>query len=290
MQKIVPCLWFDNEAEEAVKFYKAVFDDVKVLNTVKYSAETPSNKPIGSVMTIDFEINGIKFMALNGGPYFKINPSISFLVSCKTEEELDKLWSKLSEKGSVLMPLGKYPFSEKYGWLQDKYGVSWQLMLRESSQKIIPSLLFVGNVYGKAYEAIEFYTSVFEISKINQVSYYPEGDEEGKINYSDFEINGEKFIAMDSGLDHKFSFNEGISFVIYCNDQRELDYFYEHLSTVPEAEICGWLKDKYGVSWQLVTEGFEKLMTGKNAKEVTEELLKMKRLDIDKLKRVHEGR
>ena len=290
MQKIVPCLWFDNEAEEAVKFYKAVFDDVKVLNTVKYSAETPSNKLIGSVMTIDFEINGIKFMALNGGPYFKINPSISFLVSCKTEEELDKLWSKLSEKGSVLMPLGKYPFSEKYGWLQDKYGVSWQLMLRESSQKIIPSLLFVGNVYGKAYEAIEFYTSVFEISKINQVSYYPEGDEEGKINYSDFEINGEKFIAMDSGLDHKFSFNEGISFVIYCNDQRELDYFYEHLSTVPEAEICGWLKDKYGVSWQLVTEGFEKLMTGKNAKEVTEELLKMKRLDIDKLKRVHEGR
>ena len=290
MQKIVPCLWFDNEAEEAVKFYKAVFDDVKVLNTVKYSAETPSNKLIGSVMTIDFEINGIKFMALNGGPYFKINPSISFLVSCKTKEELDELWSKLSEKGSVLMPLGKYPFSEKYGWLQDKYGVSWQLMLRESSQKIIPSLLFVGNVYGKAYEAIEFYTSVFESSKINQVSYYLEGDEEGKINYSDFEINGEKFIAMDSGLDHKFSFNEGISFVIYCNDQRELDYFYEHLSTVPEAEICGWLKDKYGVSWQLVTEGFEKLMTGKNAKEVTEELLKMKRLDIDKLKRVHEGR
>ncbi len=289
MQKIVPCLWFDNEAEEAVKFYKTVFDDVKVLNTVKYSAETPSNKLIGSVMTIDFEINGNKFMALNGGPYFKINPSISFLVSCKTEGELDKLWSKLSEKSSVLMPLGKYPFSEKYGWLQDKYGVSWQLMLRESSQKIIPSFLFVGNVYGKAYEAIEFYTSVFESSKINQVSYYPEGNEEGKINYSDFELNEEKFIAMDSGLDHKFSFNEGISFVIYCKDQGEVDYFYEHLSAVPEAEICGWLKDKFGVSWQLVTEGFEKLMAGKNAKEVTEELLKMKRLDIDKLKRIHEG-
>lgn len=156
MNKIFPCLWFDSEAEEAVEFYKTVFSDVKVLNVSKYVSETPSNKPIGSVMTIEFEINGNKFMALNAGSYFKMN--------------------------------------------------------------------------------------------------------------------------------------EAVSFVITCKDQEEMNHYYDKLSAVPEAEVCGWLKDKFGVSWQLVTEGFDELMTGPNAKEVMSELLKMKRLDINKLREIHEGK
>ncbi len=291
MQKIVPCLWFDSEGEEAVDFYIKTFGEGKILNTSRYAADTPSNKPIGSVMTIEFEINGLKLMVLNGGPIFKLNQSISFFVLCKPQE-IDGLWEKLSVGGSALMPLGKYPFSERYGWLQDKYGVSWQLMVEteKTDQKIIPSLLFVGNVYGRAHEAMDLYASLFENSKVNQISYYPNGDpQEGKITYAQFELHGEKFVVMDSGFAHKFSFNEAVSFVIYCNDQEEINYFYDKLSADPKAEICGWIKDKFGVSWQLVTIGFEKLMTGKNAKKVTEELLKMKRLDIKKLQEAYES-
>lgn len=155
MNEIYPCLWFDSGAEEAVEFYKRVFRDVRVLNVSKYTTETPSNKKIGSVMTIEFEINGVRFMALNGGPYFKMN--------------------------------------------------------------------------------------------------------------------------------------EAVSFVITCKDQDEINHYYDKLSAVPDAEVCGWLRDKFGVSWQLVTKDFGKLMTGKNSKKVMEEMLKMKRLDVNKLKMVHES-
>ena len=150
MNNIAICLWFDDNAEEAVNFYLTVFKNSKILNTAKYSVETPSNKPIGSVMTIDFELNGQKFIALNWWPFFK--------------------------------------------------------------------------------------------------------------------------------------FSEAVSFVIYCNDQKEIDYYYEKLSSIKEAEMCGWLKDKFGVSWQLVTPDIDEMMTWKNAEKVMSELLKMKRIDVNKLR------
>jgi predicted 3-demethylubiquinone-9 3-methyltransferase (glyoxalase superfamily) len=154
MQKIIPCLWFDNEAETAAQFYLSIFKNSKIIDTAKYLVDTPSNKPIGSVMTVTFELDGQKFMALNGGPYFKLSEAMSLIINCK--------------------------------------------------------------------------------------------------------------------------------------DQTEINYFYDKLSAVPEAEICGWIKDKFGVSWQLVTDDFDKLMIGKNASKVMAELLKMKRIDVEKLKKISE--
>ena len=118
MQKITPCLWFDNEAEEAAKFYTSIFPDSKILETVPYLSETPSNKPIGSVMLVNFEINGSPFTALNGGPYFKITEAISFQVFCKDQEKIDSYWEKLSANVE----------NEQCGWLKDKFGVSWQIV------------------------------------------------------------------------------------------------------------------------------------------------------------------
>ncbi len=118
MQKITPCLWFDNEAEEAAKFYVSIFPNSKIIETVPYLSETPSNKPIGSVMVINFELNGQPFTALNGGSYFKISEAISFQVFCKDQAEIDYFWEKMSA----------VPESEQCGWIKDKFGVSWQIV------------------------------------------------------------------------------------------------------------------------------------------------------------------
>lgn len=116
--KITPCLWFDNEAEEAARFYVSVFPNSRIKHLEKYSTETPSNKPVGSVLTVTFDLNGNEFTALNGGPDFKITEAISFVIECKNQEEIDTYYEKLSA----------VPESEVCGWLKDKYGVSWQLV------------------------------------------------------------------------------------------------------------------------------------------------------------------
>jgi len=121
MQKITPFLWFDNQAEEAAKFYTSVFKNSKVGKITRYgeAAEKAAGRPAGSVMTVEFELEGQKFTALNGGPVFKFNESISFVVNCETQEEVDYLWEKLTADG------GK---EVECGWLRDKYGLSWQIV------------------------------------------------------------------------------------------------------------------------------------------------------------------
>ncbi|HLR76131.1 MAG TPA: VOC family protein, partial [Balneolaceae bacterium] len=264
---ISTCLWFDSQAEEAAQFYTSVFDNAEITATTHYTEESsgPSGKPAGSVLTVGFEIENFPFMALNGGPHFKINPSISFFLNfdpSKDEnaaENLEKLWDKLSEGGYALMPLDQYPFSEKYGWIQDKFGVSWQLILSDPKGDdrpfIVPSLMFSADNTNKAEEAMQFYTDVFSDSKIGQLARYPEKTgpaEEGSIMFGDFTIQNTWIAAMDSGVEHDFNFNEGVSLVVHCKNQDEIDYHWNKLSAVPESEACGWLKDKYGVSWQIV--------------------------------------
>ena len=238
-------------------------------------------------------------MAISAGPYFKINPSISFHVKCKTAEEVDAIWAKLSPGGKVLMELGSYPFSERYGWVQDKYGVSWQVIHAgkdKIKQKFTPALLFVGDVCGKTEEAVKFYTSIFHNSKINMTARYGKNqqpDKEGTIMYTSFTLEGQEFGAMDSAHEHKFAFNEAISFIVKCKDQAEIDYFWKKLSAVPASEQCGWLKDKYGVSWQITPIAMDEMMAKGNEKQlarVTEAFLKMKKFDIATLQKAYDGK
>ena len=146
MQKISPCLWFDDKAEEAAKFYTSVFKDSKIGDVTRYGKEGYEihGKEEGTVMTVEFEIEGQKFLALNGGPIFKFNEAISFQVYCETQEEVDYYWEKLSEGGDEK--------AQVCGWLKDKYGVSWQIvpiilieMLKdkdsEKSQKVMKAML-----------------------------------------------------------------------------------------------------------------------------------------------------
>jgi len=294
MQKISLFLWYDSQAEEAAEFYTSVFKNSKMGNVTKYNEESAkaSGRPKDSVMTIAFEIDGYNFTAINGGPVFKINPSISFFYHSNDEKEIDHLWSKLSEGGKVLMELNKYDWSHKYGWVQDKFGLSWQLMLTENEikYKITPSLLFTGKVFGKAEAAMNFYLSVFKNSKVESVYKYP--DDEKSVMYEDFLLEGNKFAAMDGAGEHNFVFNEAISFVVSCETQEKVDYYWEKLSAVPQAEMCGWLKDKFGISWQVVPSVLNKLLgdkDGKKSQRVMQAMLQMKKLNIDVLQKAFEG-
>jgi predicted 3-demethylubiquinone-9 3-methyltransferase (glyoxalase superfamily) len=293
-QKITPHLWFDKEAKEAAAFYVSIFPDSRVTN-VTVLHDTPS----GSVDTVSFELLGQAFMAISAGPLFKFNPSVSFLVACKTKEQVDTIWEQLSEGGMALMELGEYPFSERYGWIMDRYGLSWQIMFmgdREIKQPIIPTLMFVGEVCGKAEEAINFYASVFRDSKVGDIVRYSQGEEpdrEGTVKHAAFTLEGQEFAAMDSALGHDFAFNEAISFMVYCDTQNEIDYYWDQLSAVPEAEQCGWLKDKYGLSWQVVPTAMDEMMGSDDQERidrVTEAFLKMKKFDIAELERAYQGR
>lgn len=294
MQKIIPHLWFDKEAKEASELYVSAFGNGSKINNIA----TIHNTPSGSVDIVTFELLGQKFMAISAGPLFKFNPSISFHVKCKTKDEVDAIWEKLSEGGMVLMELGKYPWSERYGWVQDRYGLSWQLIFAgggKIKQRITPVIMFVGKLCGKAEEAINFYTSVFNKGKVYDTIRYSKGEEpdrEGTVKYAAFTLEDQEFGAMDSAHKHNFAFNEAISLMVYCNNQEEINHYWEKLSADPKAEQCGWLKDKYGVSWQIVPTVMDEMMKDKDKKKVarvTEAFLKMKKFDISKLQRAYKG-
>jgi predicted 3-demethylubiquinone-9 3-methyltransferase (glyoxalase superfamily) len=290
MQKITPHLWYDKEAIEAAELYVSTFPNSRIKNKTKLH-----NTPSGSVDIVTFELLGLEFQAINAGPLFKFNPSISFHVTCTTKEEVDEIWKKLSDGGQVLMELGVYPFSERYGWLQDKYGLSWQIIYSSGpyvKQKITPVIMFVGSVCGKAEEAVNFWASVFPEANVNVILHYGEGeepDQEGTLKYASFSLFGQEFGAMDSAHEHAFMFNEAISFIVNCSTQDEIDTYWEKLSAVPEAEQCGWLKDKYGISWQVVPEGMDEMLGGNDRERidrVTQAFLIMKKIDISKLQEV----
>jgi predicted 3-demethylubiquinone-9 3-methyltransferase (glyoxalase superfamily) len=298
MQQFTFHLWFDKEAREAAAFYTSLFPDSRV-QYITTLHDTPS----GDCDVVAFELAGMSFMAISAGPLFKPNPSISFFLNFdpaaddKARENLDSLWRKLSDGGKVLMPLQEYPFSKRYGWIEDRYGLSWQLILSDPDGDerpfIVPSLLFVGPVCGKAEEATDFYLSVFKQSKRGLMARYPEGmepDQEGTVMYTDFMIENQWFAAMDSAQEHAFNFNEAISLVINCESQDEVDYYWEQLSAVPEAEQCGWLKDKYGVSWQVVPRLLDEMMrngTRAQIDRLTQAFLAMKKFDIEKLREAY---
>ncbi|MBV5312788.1 MAG: VOC family protein [Prolixibacteraceae bacterium] len=273
--QIYPCLWFDGKAKEAAELYCSVFPDTHI------TAENP--------MVVIIEAAGQKMMFLNGGPHFTINPSISFFMTFDTIEEVDQAWGKLVQDGLVMMPLDKYDWSEKYGWVQDKFGVSWQLSAGKPEsvgQKLTPSLMFTLNHAGKAEQAIQYYTSVFKDSSVIGIMRYSaeDPDVEGTIKHAQFTIGKQVFMAMDSSMPHAFSFNEAVSLVVDCRNQEEIDYYWEKLSAVPEAEQCGWLKDQFGISWQIVPTILGKLMNDPARSErVVNAFLKMKKFDIAKL-------
>ncbi len=272
---IYPCIWFNGNAKEAAQFYGSVF---------KNSILTSEN-PI----VVNFEIDGVKFMGLNGGPQFKPNPTLSFYVICESDEEIEKVWGNLLKNGKMMMPLTAYDWSEKYGWVEDQFGVSWQLTLgnkKEMGQKVVPALMFTGNQFGRGKEAMDFYTSIFKDSKEHFIFPYDASDklQGGKIAHAQFGLLNQKFIIMDSGHMHNFAFTEGFSLVVSCDTQDEIDQYWSKLSEGGSESQCGWLKDKFGFSWQIVPSILGKLMSDPiKADRVMQVVMKSIKFDIKEL-------
>ncbi len=300
MPIIIPHLWYDKQAKEAAEFYVSLFPNSKI-----DSIRTITGTPSGDCDIVSFTLWGQPFMSISAGPYFKFNPAVSFMVNFDPSQDpdaakkLDEVWAKLIDGGKALMEIGTYPFSERYGWVQDKYGLTWQLILTkpegEPRPAIMPSLLFTQDKAGQAEAATDLYLSVFQGSRRGQLARYPAGmepDKEGTVMFTDINILNQWVVAMDSAHKHEFVFNEAVSFIISCDTQAEIDHYWSKLSAVPEAEQCGWLKDKFGVSWQVTPKVMDEMMANGDqdaVNRVTQAFLKMKKFDIGMLEQAFRG-
>jgi predicted 3-demethylubiquinone-9 3-methyltransferase (glyoxalase superfamily) len=274
---IYPCVWCNNNAAELAEFYVSVFPDTKIID------ENP--------VVVRLEMSGQRLMLLNGSDLFRPNPSISLMYLTSLESEVEQIYAKLIETGTALMPLDQYPFSPMYGWVEDQFGVSWQLYTGKEDiiQKIVPTLMFVNHNNGKAAEAVDFYTSLFPDAESRGLLRYSgeEGETTGNIQHGEFLINHYLLMIMDSSWPHAFNFTEGVSLVVECDSQQEIDSYWSGLiSGGGEESMCGWLKDRYGVRWQIVTSTIDKLIA--RSPRVMEEMMKMRKLDIRRLQQAAE--
>ncbi len=277
---IFPCLWHNEDAKEAADFYCKVFNGA-------ITADTP--------VVLNINLFGQKIMLLNGGPQFEKNASVSFTVRCETEDEVQNYWDQLIEGGIALMPLDSYPWSGKYGWLRDQFGTTWQLYLGEKhgEQKVVPTLMFIHQNNGKAFAAMEFYSHIFPDSKIEGVLQYSDGlspenhEAEANVQHAHFKIDGYSFYCMDNSYDHAFDFNEGISMVVMTDNQEETDHLWDSLTSEGGKESrCGWLKDQYGMSWQIVPKRLIELMNDSDemkAQKVVQAMMKMQKIIVQDL-------
>jgi predicted 3-demethylubiquinone-9 3-methyltransferase (glyoxalase superfamily) len=291
--KIFPSLWCNNNGEEAARFYTSIFKNSKIIGTSRYceAAARATGNTKGSTLTVLFELEGQTFMALNGGDHFKFTPAISFFVWCENEAEIQHFWKNFSAGGQTRIPLDKYPFAEKYGWIEDKYGVSWQLMVspQRPKQKISPALLFTQEHARKSEEAMKLYTSLFENSKINSIARDPKGE---VVLHARFDLAGQSFVAMESPIPRDFTFNPAVSLSVNCDTQKEIDHYWNGLTAEPDFEQCGWLRDRFGISWQIVPSMMNEILLGNDEakiERVTEAYIQMGKFDLETIKKAAQG-
>jgi predicted 3-demethylubiquinone-9 3-methyltransferase (glyoxalase superfamily) len=300
MVKIIPTIWFASNAEDAAAFYISLFPNSQITRVDKYTAfgKELHGHDAGETMAVNFRLAGQDFIAINGGPIFRPNPSISFFVRCKTADAVRSLWARFLDGGTPRMDLSdEWGFNACFGWISDKFGVDWQIgVFDDAPQTIIPALLFTQDRCGRAEAAIDFLVGVFPNSAKHFTAHWPAGidfESQGNLQQGQFALDGYVFTAMDSGRPHPFVFNEGVSFTIVVRSQDELDYFWGKLSAVPSAEACGWLKDQFGISWQVVPEAMDEMLengTPEQLFEVTKVYMGMKRFDIAALQQAFDSK
>ena len=280
-QVITPAIWCDGTADEAAQFYADVFRDASIAEQAPGLAATVS-------------IHGFRLSLINGGNQYAPNPSISCILNFDPllfggEEQartyLDELYERLST-GGVLMELGEYPFSPRYAWARDRFGMTWQLMLTDPDGDprpfVIPSFMFGGTNHAHAEEATDAWIALFDNSRRGALYRYKEGGplDAGTVMFTDFTLRGTWMAATDSGTFHDFTFTPGVSMIVSCRDQEEIDRYWAGLSAVPEAERCGWCVDRWGVSWQVVPHNIAELMANAATRD---KILQMGKIDLTKL-------
>lgn len=293
MQRIVPNIWCQGNANEVCHFYASVFPTTQMDVVASYPEE---NLPdfqqalAGQPLVVDVTISDYRLRLINAGGEFRPTPAISFILNIDPKtfdgdeavmrESIATMWDALADGGQVRMALGEYPHSKLYGWVEDRFGVNWQLMLTDPASEprpfVTPQLLFTGES-AQAQQAMDLYQGLFPNSSPGMVM--PHGDGSG-VMFAEFTLDGQWFSAMDGGPIHDFTFSPGLSLEVDCKDQDEIDTLWDALSSVAEAEQCGWLVDRFGVSWQIVPETMGELMQHPGAYQ---RMLGMKKIVIAEL-------
>lgn len=289
-QKITPFFWLDGTAEPAARFHTELFGgDIARLGRYTEAGTEIHGQQDGTVMVAEYDILGYRLALLNGGPHFRPSPAVSLFVQLPDRSEVERIWKGLTDGGEVLMPFDSYDWSPAYGWCNDRFGISWQISQDpegRAAQPITPMLTFTRKVCGRAKEALEFYARVFPNSKVEFTFPYPDGAKEpaGSILHGQASLSGERVMAMDTGLDHPFGFDEGVSLTVNCSDQAEVDYFWEELVADGGSHSqCGWLKDRFGFSWQVVPRPVTDILAGSDrqaAARAMAAVMGMTRIDI----------
>ena len=295
MQKVVPNIWCNGNAEEAGAFYAEALPLADSAVASRYpTAGLPDFQAAmaGEPLVVNVTVDGYRIALINAGPEFAPNPSISLVLNFDPNHigdaraVMDETWRKLTIGGKIRMPLGEYPFSDRFGWVEDRYGVSWELNLPgddeagDSRPFVTPALLFGGPVQNRAGEALEKYLTLVPGSRRGLTVAF---DQEvgpahaDALAHADFTIGGDWVAVQDAGAEQDFSFSPGLSLQLNCADQDELDRVWTVLSAVPEAEQCGWCVDEFGVSWQVIPGGLE---DQELTPEVYAAMLSMKKIDI----------
>lgn len=266
--KIVPNIWCNGNARELAEFYSEVFRNTRIIGSQQYPTEgLPDFQKdmAGKDVTVDFEIDGLPITLINADDTYRPNPALGFMVNFDpaqfedAEEYLNQAYELLKEGGRVLMELGEYPFSKRYAWVEDRAGVSWQLIMtrpeNDPRPHIIPAFMFCGQAQGKCAEAVDYWCETIPGSQVGQRVPYPHNDE---VMFSEFQLAGQWFTAMDSGVPQDFSFVGGAALLINAKDQEEIDYLWSMLAE--QEQPCGWCVDKFGVAWEIIPENFGELM------------------------------
>lgn len=298
-QKIVPHLWYDGEAETAARRYVDLIDGSEILSVVRYpeAGHEIHGRAPGSVMSVEFRLGDTALLALNGGPQFRFSEAISLFVTLEDEAAVDRLWQGLIDGGRELMPLQGYDWSPRYGWLADRWGLNWQVSLgrhADVGRTVTPSLFFTGAAAGQAGPAIAHYVAAFPGARVDGVLRHDGSgrDAAGTVMHAQLRIDGQAIMAMDSADAQPAAFSEAVSLLVNCEDQAEIDRLWAALSAVPEAEACGWLKDRFGVSWQIGPRALGAMMTSGDTaavERVTAAFMGMKKLDLGALERAFSG-
>jgi predicted 3-demethylubiquinone-9 3-methyltransferase (glyoxalase superfamily) len=290
MQDLHPCLWFDTCTEQAAELYASLFPSSRLGRKAFYgkAAAKESGQPEGSLLTLEFDLADQHILGLNGGSMFRFTPALSFFVHCQTEAEIDRLWQGLSAGGKELMALDRYPWATKFGWTADRFGVQWQLMLSDTPRAMIaPAFLFVKELFGRGQEALDFWQGIFPNSRTDFVA---RDDATGTIQHAAFTLNGRPFVLMEGQGPHDFTFNEAFSLVVPCDTQAEIDRVWAALTDGGSESQCGWLKDRFGVSWQVApSETGTWLSDPERSDAVMAEVVTMKKLDLARMEKAYRG-
>ena len=276
--KIIPHLSFHYKAKDAINFYMRFFNDSEILNITSIKNENGSSSE-----KINFQIAGTQFQATSEEVSDKFNQALSLTVLFNSKAEAEILWNKIKDHAVVLRPFGPDEYKQIYASLEDQYGLVWQIMTTSEKidQRILPSLLFTN----QAEEAMIFYGQVFENSIIETV-HRKKGSEYSSIILSESKIKDLKMSFMDVEPEDNPGFNESLSFMILCDNQEEIDFYWNKLSDKKEVGRAGRTTDKFGLSWQIIPERlFEMIRQGsdKQRKVLNQALSKMNKITLKEI-------